>query len=518
MIVEERLLRAAAQEDKKVYRVVIWGGLPYNSERLAYTVEESRSDCERAIREMSLVPVVEAFFTQMVERVIAVFPQLAVVVADVRGRTLLDIERVKPPFVFRVEPVRSVRALLNVSVPLIKADKCWRLGYEGSGVRIGVVDSGVDAYYSLEGKVVASRSFVPGEGEEDLNGHGTHVAGIAAGDEEKYRGVAPRASVISAKVLDVNGEGVDYGVALGISWACDAGAGIVNLSLGGDGHPQDLLCRLCNLLAERGIVVVAAAGNGADRGIESPGMAEKVITVGATDKQAKIAPYSSIDVKGYGKPDVVAPGGLPQPPDMGIISLRSRMSQRSPYPDEKHTSSAGTSMAAPHVSGAAAIIAEALREAGYQGNLHYAVKKLLTETARDLGQPRNAQGAGLINVEEAVKRATAISESLERELEASRTSSLLTEVAKTLALEAYRGLLYASINHLVSSLVKSRDVDRVRSDLKAEAYEIIRQVQSQMISLTEMYQRGEINYLEYQHRMSNLNAILTTLYELLRNL
>jgi len=121
----------------------------------------------------------------------------------------------------------------------------------------------------------------------------------------------------------------------------------------GEGHPQNLLCRLCNTIADRGVVVAAAAGNSGERGIESPGMAANVITVGAVDKRGRVAPYSSRDILGLGKPDVVAPGGLLEREsgtvdfEQGIISLRSKFSGLPPYPDEKHASLCGTSMATP---------------------------------------------------------------------------------------------------------------------------------------------------------------------------
>jgi serine protease AprX len=101
------------------------------------------------------------------------------------------------------------------------------------------------------------------------------------------------------------------------------------------------------------VVVAAAAGNSGERGIESPGMAANVITVGAVDKRSRVAPYSSRDTLGLGKPDVVAPGGLLERESgtvdfkQGIISLRSKFSGLPPYPDEKHASLCGTSMATP---------------------------------------------------------------------------------------------------------------------------------------------------------------------------
>ena len=325
-------------------------------------------------------------------------------------------------------------------------------------MKIAVVDTGIDDYYSLEGKVSEERNFVEGEDGRDLAGHGTHVAGIAAGDEDVYRGVAPGASLVSAKVLDKKGEAPDYVVALGITWAYEVGAHVINLSFGGEGHPQDLLCRLCNTIADRGVIVAAAAGNSGELGIESPGMAEKAITVGAVDKRGRIAPYSSRDVLGLGKPDVVAPGGFLEREsgtldfEQGIISLRSRSSKLPAYPDERHASLQGTSMATPHVSGAAAILVEALKEKGFGGNLHYEVKKLLKKTARDLGEPRNAQGSGLISLENAIK---ASQRAEPEEIGGSQAQAMLTELTKTLTIETLRGVTYFAAQQLVSTYSKS---------------------------------------------------------------
>lgn len=520
MIVEEKLLEEARRDPSKLFEVVVWGGVPLTGVKLVYLAEEARKVLDK------MTPFIEPMFAfgPLAERIKAVFPTLSSFVTEIQGSQLLEIERVKPLLIYRVEPVRTVKALLNMSVPLIGGNKAWKLGYEGDDFKIAVVGTGVDAYYSLEGRVVAERNFVEDEDERDYAGHETHVAAIAAGDEEIYRGVAPRAKVISAKTLNKEGMGSDYTVALGISWSFDAGANIVNLSLGGEGHPQDLLCRLCNALAERGIVVVAAAGNEGEKGITSPGLAEKVITVGATDKRGAVAWYSSRDIAGHGKPDVVAPGGLNKlkdgtllPPNEGIISLRSRYSRSEAYPDEFHTSMSGTSMATPHVSGAAALIAEALKRNGFEGNLHYAVKKLLKETAKDLGEPRNAQGAGLIDIEAAIKRASSRTMDVE-EIERSYLSSTVGEILSGISREIIRGTVYAAASSLLDNLLRGRSVEPTREDLTAVVYEVIADVENQIVQLADQYRRGLISYQKYQVRMSQLNSMISHLYNLLNNL
>jgi subtilisin family serine protease len=527
VVVEEGLLKAAQARPRELFKVVIWGGFPTLSQRLVYYEESAREKARILSETLFMTESAAENLLGLAETVEAIFPALPAFVTSMRGDSLLDIERnpTRFPFIYRIEPVRTVRALLNVSAPMIGAPKAWELGYSGKGVKIAVVDTGIDAYYSLEKKVSEERSFVGDRDGKDVYGHGTHVAGIAAGNEDVYRGVAPGAGLISAKVLDNNGFGSDYQVALGISWAFERGAQVINLSLGGKGHPQDLLSRLCNTIAERGVVVVAAAGNSGEEGIESPGIAEKLITVGAVDKKGRVTYYSSRDVQGYGKPDVVAPGGLLKledgtvlPPNQGVVSLRSRFSGLDPYPDEKHASLVGTSMATPHVSGAAAILIEALRERGFEGNLHYAVKNLLKNTAKDLHEPRNAQGSGLIDLEKALKTAKSAEPKELGEITKEQAQSMLDEVTKSLMTEALRGITYTVAQQLVSSLFQRRLSPAAEGDLVAEIHRLVEWLRSETERLVDSYRRGLINYQEYQARMTHLNAITSQLYSLLQNI
>jgi len=384
------------------------------------------------------------------------------------------------------------------------------------------VDTGIDACCSLEGKVAEERSFMPNEGPEDLDGHGTHVAGIAAGDEEVYRGIAPEATVVSAKVLDSTGSGMDYWVANGMVWAFDAGAQVINLSLGGPGHPNDLLSRLCDALADRGVVVVAAAGNEGARGISSPGTSKNAITVGATDKRGRVTWYSSRGpVDGIEKPDLVAPGGLliledgtRLPPSEGVISARSRCSRATPYPDDCHTSMSGTSMAAPHVAGAAALLVELAAKRGLRGNLHYLVKSVLTRSARDLGAPRNEQGAGLLDIAAAVRlleRGDA--EALARGAEA----SLLASLAPALIREVARWVAFAAASELVSSILRGR-VEPARDALYASIERIVDALYRRAEEARRRYAAGLMSWEEYYREMMDINEIARKLQDLIRQL
>ncbi|HEY6737699.1 MAG TPA: S8 family peptidase, partial [Actinopolymorphaceae bacterium] len=258
------------------------------------------------------------------------------------------------------------RVLLSESVPQIGAPKAWDAGFDGEGVTVAVIDTGVDADHpDLADKVTASKDFT-GEGPEDGFGHGTHVASIVAGtgaaSDGKYTGVAPKAEVVSAKVCDSGGWCTDEAILGGMEWAAATQeAQIANLSLGGTDTPEiDPLEEAVDRLTEQtGTLFVIAAGNeGAGVGtIGSPGSAEAALTVGAVDKKDAMADFSSRGPTvgdAAIKPDVTAPG-------VDIAAGRARDTEMGPpvedFPDS-YVVASGTSMATPHVVGAAAILAQ----------------------------------------------------------------------------------------------------------------------------------------------------------------
>ena len=277
---------------------------------------------------------------------------------------------------------------LDASVPLLGVPAVWRTGFRGAGIKLAVVDTGVDANHpALVGRV-AVRHDITGEGVVDLNGHGTHVAGIIAGAGEKYRGVAPEATLMSVKVLRGDGSGMMSGVMAGVEWAVDRGARVINLSLGiaGASDGSDALSLTCDAAVDRGAVVCVAAGNdGPGQGsVGSPGSARKVITVGASNDEDAVADFSSRGPTSDGrvKPDVVFPG-------YRIVSCRAKGTSLGRVVDDLYTEASGTSMATPHASGAAALLLQS------KPNIAPAqVKELLRVTAKDLGLPANTQGAG----------------------------------------------------------------------------------------------------------------------------
>src|SRR5947209_114824 len=231
----------------------------------------------------------------------------------------------------------------------------------GAGIVIGVVDTGVDlSHPDLRGKVDGTANCIGGTchdgGAEDGHGHGTIVAGIAAavtGNGRGIAGVAPDARLLVAKAVDDNGAGSVEDINAGIHWVVDHGARVVNLSLG---DPNFLLTSLLGTPLSPGIeyawskgaVPVLAAGNEnvgvLGLGSSNYGVLDAMV-VGATDRSGGLAGYSS--PIGNAKWGLAAPGGSGGGPGQDVLST---------YPGSRYAWVAGTSMAAPHVSGAVALL------------------------------------------------------------------------------------------------------------------------------------------------------------------
>jgi serine protease AprX len=251
--------------------------------------------------------------------------------------------------------------------------------YDGDDVAVAVLDTGVSAAADLEDTVELRVEFTPGNDGIDRFGHGTHMAGIIAGDgtasRGMWRGVAPDAELISIKVAGPDGA-TDVSVVLAaLQWVVTnknrLGIRVLNLALGTDATSSYLVDPL-NYAVERawraGILVVAAAGNrGPDGGtIAKPGDDPFALTVGAADvrdtadrRDDVVAPFSSVGptVDGVAKPDLVAPG-------ISIVSVRAPGSWADLDRPEARVGSAyfkgtGTSQAAAVVSGIAALLFEA---------------------------------------------------------------------------------------------------------------------------------------------------------------
>jgi len=312
------------------------------------------------------------------------------------------------PIIAYISPDRPTFKSLDITTQAVNANLVWQFGYEGTGVGVAVIDSGIAPKHDLTKKdgitsrVVYSQNFVETEDGNDNYGHGTHVAGIIGANgldstgplfSRTFKGVAPNVNLVSLKVLDRTGAGNESDVIDAIQTAIALKSTynirVINLSLGRpvfESYTLDPLCQAVEAAYQAGIVVVVAAGNfGRDntRGtkgygtIASPGNDPYVITVGATNAKGTPSAYddqiASYSAKGptvvdhIVKPDIVAPGN-------GIVSLLastnctlftqySSTHISNSYDllgglgvNTKYFKLSGTSMATPVVAGAVALM------------------------------------------------------------------------------------------------------------------------------------------------------------------
>ncbi|MGX1488153.1 subtilisin family serine protease [Streptomyces tendae] len=302
-----------------------------------------------------------------------------------------------------------VEAALDRSTAQINAPAAWKAGYEGQGVKVAVLDTGADARHpDLAGRIAVAKDFSGSGNTGDHFGHGTHVASIVGGTGAASggtrKGVAPKAELLIGKVLDDDGYGSESGVIDGMEWAVDADAKVVNMSLGADGHADgtDPMSQALNTLtASTGTLFVVAAGNTGpgQTTIGTPGAADAALTVGAVDRDDSLASFSSRGPR-YGdgavKPDVTAPG-------VGIVAARASGTTLGDPVDSHYVSLSGTSMATPHVAGAAALLLQQHPNWSAQE-----LKDALTSTASTVsGTGVTEQGGGRIDLAAATGPVTA---------------------------------------------------------------------------------------------------------------
>ncbi|MEM5785580.1 MAG: S8 family serine peptidase [Candidatus Aenigmatarchaeota archaeon] len=303
-----------------------------------------------------------------------------------------------PPF------EKNINISLINSTQIIGANYVWEnLGYSGKGIKVAVIDTGINySHPDLGGgfgsgyKVIGGYDFVNNDNDPmDDNGHGTHVAGIIAANGN-IKGVAPNASLYAVKVCDSSGRCSNSNIIAGIDWSIANNADIISMSLGGLIIPNDdfsdVINQIVNYAVEKGISVIVAAGNeGPGTGtISCPGCAIKVITVGASNSNNtidisddSIASFSSRGPSAFGRldPEVVAPG----------VNINSTSISGS------YVTLSGTSMATPFVSGAVALLKEAKP---YLTPLE--IREILMHTSENISGHVFEKGAGIINISKAI--------------------------------------------------------------------------------------------------------------------
>jgi subtilisin family serine protease len=243
---------------------------------------------------------------------------------------------------------------------------------DGQGVKIGIIDTGVDyTHPEIRGRFGSGKGhdFVDGRDPKDRNGHGTHVAGIAAGIQY---GIARGATLYSLRVLDEKGGGSEADVVAALDWAGTNGIDVVNMSLGAP-SASSALEDMCNALADEGVLLVAAAGNNGYGANYPAAFGDAVIAVAAVDKQLTHPGFSNI----YETNDISAPGVHVTSSYLG-----------------GYRSLSGTSMASPHVAGTLALALSALRR-------NADLEQLMGKTAQELGE-HDVFGAGLVRADSLV--------------------------------------------------------------------------------------------------------------------
>lgn len=319
-------------------------------------------------------------------------------IGDIYPNRLLRVPRVVEAkrLPFNVEDNKTSAWGVNA----IGALAAWgAYGSRGKGVRIAVLDTGVDATHpDLKGKVDAWAEFdlqgnqVPDSKPHDTDQHGTHCAGIIAGGDASgvWIGVAPEAKLACGLVLDGKKGGSDAQVLAGMEWAIEQKVDAISMSLGGLTIGPDVPSTYTTAIIDAlrlGIPVVTAIGNEGSQTSGSPGNDLFAFAVGATDSRDRVAGFSGGQTQIVFESAFIQPELLPLPyskPDLtapGVAILSS-------VPDGKWEHFNGTSMATPHVAGAIALLlaATSLRKKFTKGELAFMIQDLLTGSVEELGE------------------------------------------------------------------------------------------------------------------------------------
>lgn len=303
-----------------------------------------------------------------------------------------NIEYAEPNFILMQNEVDGPNDLLyqenyQWNLPAIGTEQGWKVSRGKEDIEIAIVDTGVDLNHpDLRNRLVKGYNVIDEKAEpDDDNGHGTHVAGIIASETNNNEGVAGMtwfSKIMPVKAMGAKGYGTTFDIAKGIIWAVDNGADVINLSLG-NYQPSRVLEEAVRYAFERDVVMVSAAGNDGSNQPTYPSAYPEVISVAAVDHNGNRASFSN-----YGSYiDIAAPG----------VYIPST------YFNEQYAALSGTSMAAPHVAGLAALIKSINPELKSSE-----VIRIIKNSAIDLGQQGKDidYGNGLIDVNSALQEAS----------------------------------------------------------------------------------------------------------------
>ncbi|MGL5834529.1 MAG: S8 family peptidase [Waterburya sp.] len=280
----------------------------------------------------------------------------------------------------------------------LQATKVIRSRYSGAGIKVAVLDTGLDLTHpDFSGRNITRQSFITGEDVQDLQGHGTHCIGTACGplnppdpSAPMRYGIAYNAQIFAGKVLSNQGSGADGGILAGIDWAISNGCQIISMSLGAATRSGTLFSPIYEEVAKRalsrGTLIIAAAGNESRRPalvnpVGRPANCPSILAVAAINNQLQIASFSnsSINPDGGGI-DIAGPG----------VDVYSTWSTKAAQRPSRYLAISGTSMATPHVAGIAALYAEATGKRGLE------LWALLMQNAQRLPLTSVDVGVGLV--------------------------------------------------------------------------------------------------------------------------
>lgn len=294
-------------------------------------------------------------------------------------------KRLIPHTVEEVYTAEEIKDITPEGVKMIHAPEVWEKANKGKGVIVAVIDTGIDKNHpDLKDRIIGGEDFTGTGDFDDDNGHGTHVSGtiLASVNSKGVAGVAPEAQVLSIKALNSQGSGesewINAALQHAIDWTGPNGEGVNIISMSLGGPADDTEHNLIQKAVQKNILVVCASGNSGDNSagtdeLAYPGAYPEVVEVGAVDHEKHIAAFSNTNAE----IDLVAPG-------VDVLSC---------YPGGKFAKMTGTSMATPHVSGAAALIRNLTgvktEEEMYAQLMKYTI---------DLGFSRKAGGNGLLDL------------------------------------------------------------------------------------------------------------------------